>query len=78
MRETLNSLHAKLFLLELDPKTTHVKEKYRLEPQILKKAQDRQHFSSLSRMKGLHKKFTKMLELRKDKNKINLVHDAVI
>ena len=75
MREVLNSMHAKLFLLELDTKTAHMKERYRLEPQLLKKTQDREYFK---RMKTLNKKFMKMLSLRKSKISIPLVKDAVI
>jgi hypothetical protein len=68
-------MHAKLFLLELDTKTAHMKERYRLEPQLLKKTQDREYFK---RMKTPNKKFTKMLSLRKSKTSIPLVKDAVI
>ena len=75
MREMLNSLHAKLFLLELDTKTAHIKEKDRMDPQLSRKTQDREYFR---RMKILNKKLTKMLSLQKNKTNINLVHNAVI
>ena len=70
MREMLNSLHAKLFLLELDRKTHPQRDIYKLSKDHLKKIQDREYFT---KMKILNKKFSKLLfkaSLRQATNEI--------
>ena len=62
MREELNALHAKLFMLELDTKLIPEKNKHKYTPEGLKQTQDREYFS---RMKNLNRKFTKLVNQRK-------------
>ena len=58
MREMLNSLHAKLIVLELDRKTHPQQDINKLSKDHLKKIQDREYFT---KMKILNKKFSKSL-----------------
>ena len=75
MREMLNSLHAKLFLLELDLKTYPHKDTYKLSFLHLKKIQDREYYT---RLKILNKKFSQMMAQRSDRPKVTYKLDAVI
>ena len=52
MREQLNALHAKLFLMNLDIKIYPNKESYKMTPEMLRKSQNREYFK---RMKKLNK-----------------------
>ena len=69
MREELNVLHAKLFMLELDTKLIPEKNKHKYTPEGLKQTQDREFFS---RMKNLNRKFTKLVNQRKK----TVIHDT--
>jgi len=64
MRETLNALHAKLFMLELDTKLVAEAKKHKFTPEILKQAQNREYFK---RMKNLNRKFAKLMTQRETK-----------
>ena len=75
MREMLNTLHAKLFLLELDRKTHPQRESYKLPIDHLKKIQDREYFT---KMKKLNKKFSQMMIEQKHRPKMQYKLDAVI
>jgi len=61
MREELNALHAKLFMLELDTKLIPEKNKHKYTPEGLKQTQDREYFS---RMKNLNRKLTKLVSVK--------------
>ena len=75
MREMLNSLHAKLFLLELDAKVAPAKDKYSTLTNFLKKAQNREYFK---RMKIFDKKFARMMSERKNRPAVQFKMDAVL
>ena len=75
MREELNALHAKLFMLELDTKLIPVKNKPKYKLEGLKQTQDREYFS---RMKNLNKKFTLLVNQRKKKVIAQYKLDAVL
>ena len=75
MREMLNTLHAKLFLLDLDIKAYPNKETYKLSFLHLKKIQDREYFT---RMKTFNKKFSNMMATRQDRTQVRYKLDAVI
>ena len=75
MREMLNSLHAKLFLLELDTKVAPMKDKYSTSTNLLKKAQNREYFK---RMKIFDKKFARMMSERKNRPAVQFKMDAVL
>ena len=75
MREMLNSLHAKLFLLELDRKTHPQRDICKLSKDHLKKIQDRAYFT---KMKILNKRFSKLLAQKPDKPQMRYKLDAVL
>ena len=75
VREMLNSLHAKLFLLELDAKVAPAKDKSSTLMNFLKKAQNREYFK---RMKIFDKKFARMMSERKNRPAVQFKMDAVL
>jgi len=75
IREQLNALHAKLFLLELDMKVYPGKDKYARSPQELKKSQDREYFT---RRKRLDHKFARLMAQKQTRPALNLKLDAVV
>ena len=75
MREQLNALHAKLFLMNLDIKIYPNKESYKMTPEMLRKSQNREYFK---RMKKLNKKFARMMALKKAEAPKKLILDAVL
>ena len=75
IREQLNMLHAKLFLLELDIKIYPNKEKYARSPAELKKTQDREYFM---RRKILERKFAQLMSQKQKSMPPNLKLDAVV
>ena len=75
IREQLNALHAKLFLLELDIKVYPGKDKYARSPQELKKSQDREYFT---RRKRLDHKFARLMAQKQKRPALNLKLDAVV
>ena len=62
MREQLNALHAKLFLMNIDIKIYPSKESYKMTPEMLRKSQNREY---LKRLKKRNKKFARMMALKK-------------
>ena len=75
MREMLNSLHAKLFLLDLDLQAFPNKHSYKYSHEQLLQIQDRTYFT---RMKILNKKFSHMMATRPDRPPVKYKLEAVL
>ena len=75
MREMLNALHAKLFLLDLDIKLVSEKGKKAYTPDILIKAQNRAYYT---RMKVMNKKFAQLMSQKTQHNTVRYKTDAVL
>ena len=75
MRECLNSLHAKLMLLDLDIKINPQRTSYKLTVDELNRIRDREYFK---RMKTVNDKFSKLISKRPKKAQIQYKTEAVI
>ena len=75
MRETLNALHAKLFMLELDIKLIPETNRLKYTPEVLKQAQNREYFT---RMRNLNRKFSKLMAQRNNNKEMQFKTDAVL
>ena len=75
MKEMLNALHAKLFLLDLDIKLVSGKRKHAYIPEILSKAQTRAYFA---RMKVMNKKFAQLMSQKTQHNIVKYKIDEVL
>jgi hypothetical protein len=75
MRETLNALHAKLFMLELDIKLIPETNRLKYTPEVLKQAQNREYFT---RMRNLNRKFSKLMAQRNNNKEMQFKMDAVL
>ena len=75
MREMLNALHAKLFLLDLDLQIYPNKHLYKFSTEQLIQMQNRSYFT---KMGFLNNKFTRLMTKRPDRPKMTFKLDAVL